>query len=39
MGIAAGTPTGLVVPVINDADQMSFADIEKAIADKGARGT
>ncbi|APO87595.1 2-oxoglutarate dehydrogenase complex dihydrolipoyllysine-residue succinyltransferase [Marivivens sp. JLT3646] len=37
MGIAAGTPTGLVVPVINDADQMSFADIEKAIADKGAR--
>ena len=37
MGIAAGTPTGLVVPVINDADQMSFADIEKAIAEKGAR--
>jgi len=31
MGIAAGTPTGLVVPVINDADQMGFADIEKAI--------
>tara|TARA_B110000091_G_scaffold203914_1_gene237891 strand:+ start:1437 stop:2615 length:1179 start_codon:yes stop_codon:yes gene_type:complete len=37
MGIAAGTPTGLVVPVINDADQMSFADIEKAIAEKGLR--
>lgn len=37
MGIAAGTPTGLVVPVINDADQMSFADIEKAIAEKGAK--
>jgi 2-oxoglutarate dehydrogenase E2 component (dihydrolipoamide succinyltransferase) len=37
MGIAAGTPTGLVVPVINDVDQMSFADIEKAIAEKGAR--
>ena len=37
MGIAAGTPTGLVVPVIRDADQMSFADIEKAIAEKGAR--
>ncbi len=37
MGIAAGTPTGLVVPVINNADQMSFADIEKAIAEKGAR--
>ena len=37
MGIAAGTPTGLVVPVINDVDQMSFADIEKAIAEKGTR--
>ncbi|WP_194093832.1 2-oxoglutarate dehydrogenase complex dihydrolipoyllysine-residue succinyltransferase [Marivivens aquimaris] len=37
MGIAAGTPTGLVVPVIMDADQMSFAEIEKAIAEKGAR--
>ncbi len=37
MGIAAGTPQGLVVPVIRDADQMSFADIEKAIAEKGAR--
>ncbi|MEL6573059.1 MAG: 2-oxoglutarate dehydrogenase complex dihydrolipoyllysine-residue succinyltransferase [Pseudomonadota bacterium] len=37
MGIAAGTPTGLVVPVINDADAMSFATIEKAIAEKGAK--
>ena len=37
MGIAAGTPTGLVVPVIRDADQLSFSDIEKAIAEKGAR--
>ncbi|WP_394179678.1 2-oxoglutarate dehydrogenase complex dihydrolipoyllysine-residue succinyltransferase [Yoonia maritima] len=37
MGIAAGTPTGLVVPVINDADQLSFAGIEKAIAEKGAK--
>jgi 2-oxoglutarate dehydrogenase E2 component (dihydrolipoamide succinyltransferase) len=37
MGIAAGTPTGLVVPVIRDADSMSFAQIEKAIAEKGAR--
>ncbi|MEP2784444.1 MAG: 2-oxoglutarate dehydrogenase complex dihydrolipoyllysine-residue succinyltransferase [Pseudoruegeria sp.] len=37
MGIAAGTPTGLVVPVIRDADAMSFADIEKAIAEKGKR--
>jgi 2-oxoglutarate dehydrogenase E2 component (dihydrolipoamide succinyltransferase) len=37
MGVAAGTPTGLVVPVIRDADSMSFADIEKAIAEKGRR--
>ncbi len=37
MGIAAGTPTGLVVPVINDADQMSFAAIEKAIGVMGAK--
>ena len=37
MGVAAGTPTGLVVPVIRDADQMSFAEIEKAIAEKGRR--
>ena len=37
MGIAAGTPTGLVVPVIRDVDQMSFAAIEKAIGEKGRR--
>ena len=37
MGVAAGTPTGLVVPVIRDADSMSFAAIEKAIAEKGKR--
>ncbi|MBT8477048.1 MAG: 2-oxoglutarate dehydrogenase complex dihydrolipoyllysine-residue succinyltransferase, partial [Alphaproteobacteria bacterium] len=37
MGVAAGTPTGLVVPVIRDADAMSFAEIEKAIAEKGKR--
>ncbi len=37
MGIAAGTPSGLVVPVIRNADSMSFAEIEKAIAEKGAR--
>jgi len=37
MGIATGTPTGLVVPVIRDADQLGFAAIEKAIAEKGAR--
>ena len=37
MGIATGTPTGLVVPVIRNADSMSFADIEKSIAEKGKR--
>ena len=37
MGIAAGTPTGLVVPVIRDVDAMGFAEIEKQIAEKGAR--
>ncbi|WP_068114106.1 2-oxoglutarate dehydrogenase complex dihydrolipoyllysine-residue succinyltransferase [Tropicimonas marinistellae] len=37
MGIAAGTPQGLVVPVIRDADAMSFAEIEAAIAEKGKR--
>ncbi|WP_435141145.1 2-oxoglutarate dehydrogenase complex dihydrolipoyllysine-residue succinyltransferase [Pseudopelagicola sp. nBUS_19] len=37
MGVAAGTPTGLVVPVIRDVDSMSFAAIEKAIAEKGKR--
>lgn len=37
MGIATGTPTGLVVPVIRNADAMSFAAIEQAIAEKGAR--
>ncbi|UWQ38081.1 2-oxoglutarate dehydrogenase complex dihydrolipoyllysine-residue succinyltransferase [Leisingera aquaemixtae] len=37
MGVAAGTSQGLVVPVIRDADAMSFAEIEKAIAEKGKR--
>jgi 2-oxoglutarate dehydrogenase E2 component (dihydrolipoamide succinyltransferase) len=37
MGVAAGTPQGLVVPVIRDANKMSFAEIEKAIAEKGRR--
>ena len=37
MGIAVGTPTGLVVPVVRDADRMSFAEIEKAINALGAR--
>ena len=37
MGIAVGTPTGLVVPVVRDADQMSFAQIEKKINELGVR--
>jgi 2-oxoglutarate dehydrogenase E2 component (dihydrolipoamide succinyltransferase) len=37
IGIATGTPSGLVVPVIRDADSMGFAAIEKAIAEKGTR--
>jgi 2-oxoglutarate dehydrogenase E2 component (dihydrolipoamide succinyltransferase) len=37
IGVAVGTPTGLVVPVLKNADQMSFADIEKNIRDFGQR--
>lgn len=37
IGVAVGTPQGLVVPVIRDADAMGFADIEKTIGDFGAR--
>ncbi len=37
MGVAVGTPSGLVVPVVRDADRMSFAEIEKKIAELGAR--
>jgi 2-oxoglutarate dehydrogenase E2 component (dihydrolipoamide succinyltransferase) len=37
MGIAVGTPSGLVVPVVRDADQLSFAQIEKRINELGAR--
>ena len=37
MGVAVGTPTGLVVPVVRDADQMSFAAIEKKIGELGIR--
>lgn len=37
MGVAVGTPQGLVVPVIRDVQDMSFAAIEKAIADAGLR--
>jgi 2-oxoglutarate dehydrogenase E2 component (dihydrolipoamide succinyltransferase) len=37
MGIAVGGPSGLVVPVLRDADQMNFAQIEGAIASFGKR--
>ena len=37
MGIATGTPTGLVVPVIRNVDELSFSEIEKQIAEKGLR--
>ncbi len=37
MGVAVGTPNGLVVPVVRNADQMSFADIEKKIAELGQK--
>ncbi len=37
IGVAVGSPRGLVVPVLRDADQMSFAQIEKVIADLGKR--
>ena len=37
MGIAVGGPSGLVVPVIRHVDRMSFAQIEKNIADFGRR--
>ena len=37
MGVAVGTPSGLVVPVLRDADQRSFAGIEKKISELGLR--
>ncbi len=37
IGMAIGSERGLVVPIIRDADKLSFADIEKQIADFGAR--
>jgi 2-oxoglutarate dehydrogenase E2 component (dihydrolipoamide succinyltransferase) len=37
IGIAVGSPRGLVVPILRDADQMSIAEIEKQIADFGKR--
>ncbi len=37
IGIAVGSPRGLVVPILRDADQMSLAQIEKKIAEFGAK--
>ncbi len=37
VGVAVGSPRGLVVPILRDADQMSFASIEKRIAEFGKK--
>jgi len=37
VGIAVGSPRGLVVPILRDCDRMSFAEVEKKIADFGKR--
>jgi 2-oxoglutarate dehydrogenase E2 component (dihydrolipoamide succinyltransferase) len=37
IGVAVGSPRGLVVPILRDADRMSFAEVEKMIADFGKR--
>jgi len=37
IGVAVGTPSGLVVPVVRNAESMTFAEIEKKIGDFGAR--
>ena len=37
IGIAVGSPRGLVVPILRNADQMSFAEIEKKISEFGAK--
>ncbi len=37
IGVAVSSPRGLVVPIIRNADQLSFADIEKTIAEYGAK--
>ena len=37
IGIAVGSPRGLVVPILRNADQISFADIEKKIAEFGVK--
>ena len=37
MGVAVGTPTGLVVPIIKNADKMGFAEVEKSISNLGKK--
>ena len=37
IGVAVGTPQGLVVPVLRDADRLSFAEVEKGIAELGKK--
>jgi len=37
IGIAVGSPRGLVVPILRDADQLGFADTEKAVRDFGKK--
>jgi 2-oxoglutarate dehydrogenase E2 component (dihydrolipoamide succinyltransferase) len=37
IGVAVGTPNGLVVPIVRDADRLSFADVEKVIAAYGRK--
>ena len=37
VGIAVGSPRGLVVPIVRNCDQLSFADVEKQITDFGRR--
>ena len=37
MGVAVGTPTGLVVPIVKNADSMGFADVEKTIGELGKK--
>ena len=39
IGIAVGSPRGLVVPVVRNADQMNFAQVEKQIAEYGKRAS
>lgn len=38
IGVAVSTPTGLIVPVVRDADRLGFSDVEKSIATLGKKG-